>query len=178
MTNEFIGYFKIPAKFCYRLNVRFDTDEVEPIIIAFGITDPNKVYEIVSLEKSFGIWEVADRFTGKAIELQGKGTVFEVTNAFVLKRKDLPGKVVATLPNGLKIVHMHFKRHMVKAIKRLSDSSSLDNNAIAAAKLTNAYIGRTRDSVLDAYPILTGGVTDNEGNYTPNLAYHTWSFEI
>lgn len=177
MVAEFTAYFRVPAKYCRELKVIFDPDEIDPIILSEGITDPDKIYEIVTMEQPFGIWGVGERFTGKEIEISGKGTIFEVTSPFVFKRKDLPARVVATLDSGLKIVHMHFKRYMVRVIIRLSATDSLDNNALIAAKLVDAYIGKTPQAVFDLYPELMGGITDVYGNYIPYLEQHCWSFE-
>lgn len=173
MSKEFTAYLGVPKRFCNGLTLEFDPD-LEPVILTEGITDPDKVYEIVSLEKPFRNWNVGDRFTGRSFTITGNGSVFEVTTGFVFKRKDIPGKVIAEATANLNIVHVHFKRHFIKAIKRLSESEELDNSSLAAAKLTNAYIGKTRQSVFNMYPALEGGTTDGEGNYTLNLPLHQW----
>lgn len=177
MIKEFTAYLKVPSKYCNGLRLEFDPDP-EPIILDSGITDPDKVYEIVTLEKSFGIWSVGDRFTGKEIELSGKGTVFEITTNFVFARKDIPGKVVGKISANLYIVHVHFKRHFIKAILRLSNSINLDDNAIASAKLMNAYIGKTDTKVIEQYPdqgdIINIG-TPEEPIMQRRLEIHEWN---
>jgi hypothetical protein len=175
------AYFVIPAGLYSNNQVLIPEPTVSNVVISEGNLDPSKCYQIRSIELSFPNnkgYQVGDRFTGIGADITGKGTVSEVTGPYwIKKRKFDSSPILGTTNSGKVIVNLLLKPHWVKAAKQIIQGDAVTiEDQILAARLQNAYIGRTRASVIAAYPELDGGELI-EGEWVYRLTKHEWSFE-
>ncbi len=165
------AYFAVPARFvsgATSITSDFEDPELDPI--CDGNLDPTKYYEVVSIDIDFNSknLRVGDRFTGKSINVTGKGCVKQLSSQWPLATKVLSGFVVGYADNGKAVVHVVLPPGLRGEIKNISGQvDPLSDAALEIAKLKNAFIGKTIFKVFEKFPEFL------DGRYRP----HHWSCE-
>jgi hypothetical protein len=175
------AYWIVPARFTETyMQLNIEVPEVDPTPITSGNLDPEKYYEILTIDEDIyqGKKVVGDRFTGVSKDITGKGSVKEVSSVWPLKTTKFDAVVCATLADGRKIIHIVFKRHFVDQIKNLSGlEDPTDAQALLVARINDSHIGITRESVFAQFPELEGQVDNGDGTFTDILKHHRWTCE-